>query len=130
MATAKVTRKDGTTVNIEGTPEEVAALVQRISPADGAATRGTSRRRSKPAPRKSKAKEPTNKPMGPVDYIRELIESDFFASKRGLGEIKAKLDEQAHFYPVTSLSPAVIRLVRRRELRRLKEGGTWKYVNP
>ena len=52
----------------------------------------------------------------------------FFASKRGLGEIKGKLDEQAHFYPVTTLSPAMVRLVRKREIRRIKEDGTWKIV--
>ena len=68
--------------------------------------------------------------MGPIDYIRELIEQDFFNGKRALGEIKEKLDEEAHFYPATSLSPALVRLVRKRELRRIKEDGSWKYVNP
>jgi hypothetical protein len=126
MATAKVTLPDGTTVNIDGTPEEVAALVQRISPSDGPPTRRGS------GSRKARAQAPKTRPMGPIDYIRALIAEDFFASKRGLGDIKAKLAEQAHFYPVTSLSPTLVRLVRKRELRRIKEDGTgtWQYVNP
>jgi hypothetical protein len=129
MATAKVTLPDGTTVNVDGTPEEVAALVQRISPSDG--PKATPTRRGSVS-RKARAQAPKARPMGPIDYIRDLIVEDFFASKRGLGEIKAKLDEQAHFYPVTSLSPTLVRLVRKRELRRIKEDGTgtWQYVNP
>jgi hypothetical protein len=124
MATAKITLPDGTTVNIDGTPEEVAALVQRISPPDAANPR-TGR-----SPRKIKGKPSKTGAMGPIDYIRELAERDFFTQKRALGEIKAKLDEQAHFYPVTSLSPTMVRLVRKGELRRNKEDGAWKYVNP
>lgn len=129
MATAKVTLRDGTTVSIDGTPEEVAALVQRISPSDGA-TVVPRPRRTASGSRKAKTQAPRPKTMGPIDYIRELTGENFFAEKRGLGEVKGKLEEQAHFYPVTSLSPALVRLVRKRELRRIKEDGAWKYVNP
>jgi hypothetical protein len=58
------------------------------------------------------------------------VTDDFFKTKRGLGEVQKKLEEGAHIYPVTHLSPVLFRLVGARELRRIKEGGTWKYVNP
>jgi hypothetical protein len=38
------------------------------------------------------------------------------------------LEEQGQFYPVTSLSPTVLRLVRKRELRRIKDKKRWLYV--
>lgn len=44
--------------------------------------------------------------------------------------MKEKLEEQGHIYPSRELSPALIKLVRDRELRRVKEGGVYKYVNP
>ncbi len=67
---------------------------------------------------------------GPVGYVRELVAVDYFKTKRGLGDVQKKLEEGAHIYAVTHLSPAMTRLVRTKELRRIKEGGTWKYVNP
>jgi hypothetical protein len=62
--------------------------------------------------------------------IRELRDNDFFTSKRGLGDVQKALEEGAHIYPVTTLSPVLFRMVRGKELRRLKEDGAWKYVNP
>lgn len=127
---------DGTKVTIDGTTEEVAALIQRISaatpgPAARGAAAGTRRRRGKaltPSDGKTASRKASAK--GPVGYIRELAGADYFKTKRGLGDVQKKLEEGAHIYAVTHLSPAMTRLVRTRELRRIKEGGTWKYVNP
>ncbi len=131
MPKANVVLEDGTKVTIEGTAEEVAAVLQRISgrsqPPRGGPSVATERRRRK-ATTKGVSEKKKNK--GPADYIRELIADDFFKTKRGLGDVQKKLEEGAHIYPVTHLSPALFRLVRARELRRIKEGGTWKYVNP
>jgi hypothetical protein len=131
MPKANVVLEDGTKVTIEGTAEEVAAVLERISgrpqPSRGGPSVTTERRR-----RKTTTNGPSErkKNKGPADYIRELIADDFFKTKRGLGDVQKKLEEGAHIYPVTHLSPALFRLVRARELRRIKEGGTWKYVNP
>jgi hypothetical protein len=129
---ANVVLADGTKVAIEGTADEVAALLQRItggtvpSPGGGGG-KGTGRRRGKPAAKVGSTKAKTK---GPADYIRKLVTEDFFKTKRGLGDVQKKLEEGAHIYPVTHLSPVLFRLVRARELRRIKEDGAWKYVNP
>jgi hypothetical protein len=129
VASAELKLGNGVTVTIKGTPAEVAALVEQIT--------GTSSPREKAAPAKRRAaagrtSSASRRPAttGPADYIRGLINEGFFRSKRGLGDVKKKLEEGAHIYPVTTLSPALFRLVRRRELRRIKEGGQWMYVNP
>jgi hypothetical protein len=131
MPKANVVLPNGTKVTIEGTADEVAGVLQRVS-ASSDSSRGTSdataqRRRRKTTTKTASAKR---KAKGPADYIRELMADDFFKSKRGLGDVQKKLEENAHIYPVTHLSPVLFRLVKARELRRIKEGGTWKYVNP
>jgi hypothetical protein len=129
---ANVVLADGTKVTIEGTADEVAALLERISGGSvqspgGGRPIGAGRRRRKSAAKSGSAKATAK---GPADYIRKLVTEDFFKTKRGLGDVQAKLEEGAHIYPVTHLSPVLFRLVRGKELRRIKEGGTWKYVNP
>lgn len=132
MAKANVVLADGTKVTIDGTPEEVGALLDRISggapqPSVGGSSKSTRRRRGKSTAKRSTGK---TKPKGPADYIRELVAENYFKTKRGLGDVQKKLEEGAHIYPVTTLSPVLFRLVKARELRRIKEDGTWKYVNP
>jgi hypothetical protein len=130
---AQIVRADGTKITIDGTSEEVAQLVSRIS--DAAATPNaeshvppkTARPRNKYKATKTTAAVAKSK--GPIDYIRDLISEGFFTNKRGLGDVQAKLEEGAHIYAVTTLSPALFRLVRSKELRRLKEQGRWVYVN-
>jgi hypothetical protein len=134
MAKANLQLTDGTKVTIEGTPDEVAILVQRISGETptamaGGATR-PSRRRAPRAPTGKGTVKSKPKAKGPAEHIRDLAASNFFRTKRGLAEVQKKLEEGAHIYPVTHLSPVLFRLVRAKELRRIKEGGTWKYVNP
>lgn len=127
---------DGTKVTIDGTAEEVAAVLQRISGGvsqlpGGGATKSHRRRRGKSTTQGSgKGTSGKTRSKGPVDYIRELVNEDFFKTKRGLGDVQKKLEEGAHIYPVTHLSPVLFRLVHLKELRRIKEDGTWKYVNP
>jgi len=131
MAKADLTLADGTKVVIEGSPEEVASLLQRFS-GDHSREAAEDRSKSRKARgRRSGANADTARATGAIAYIRELIEEDFFESRRGLGDVKAALEERAHIYPVTTLSPSLFRLVRSRELRRLKgDDGQWKYVNP
>ena len=133
MAEATLELPGGTKVTITGQPDEVSVLVDRLTAKDAA---GGARKRRRPrkggdtnAAQAVGPPDATPRPTGAPGYIRELISEDFFASKRTLKDVKAKLDEQAHIYAVTSLSPVMTRLVRGRELRRLKEGGLWRYVN-
>jgi hypothetical protein len=136
MPKANVVLADGTKVTIDGTTDEVAVLVQRISGAalqtpDGGATKRTRRRRGRVVPAGSaKGGSVRTTPKGPADYVRDLVTANYFKGKRGLGDVQKKLEETGHIYAVTHLSPVLLRAVRAKELRRIKEGGTWKYVNP
>lgn len=125
MTRANLTLPDGTKVTIEGTAAEVAELLHRV--VEPSAVTSTARLRSaiRPGARKGRTSS-----KGPIDHVRELVAVDYFSTKRGLGDIQRRLEEAAHIYPQTSLSPALFRMVRAKELRRIKEGGAWKYVNP
>jgi hypothetical protein len=127
MPKAEVTTATGTVVTIEGSVEEVAKLTALLSA--GAGTPATTRR----APRRRGAATPTtgrSSAGGPIGRVRALIAEDFFASKREIRDVQGKLEETGHIYPLGHLSPTLVRLVRSRELRRMKEGRSWKYVNP
>lgn len=130
MARAILKLRDGTIVTIEGTPDEVARLLELVS-ADGSATTPSLRpqRGASPVVRE---RSRTSRPRanGPVEYIRSLIADGFFADKRALGDVRTALEARGHIYPVTSLSPALVRLVRSGEVRRIKENAHWRYVNP
>ena len=131
MAKANLTLTNGTTVVIEGTPEEVAGLLERFSDTEPRRARASQPRRRAPSNRQLKSADAKSKPKGATDYIQDLIGEDFFRERRGLSEVKEGLEARAHIYPVTTLSPALFRLVRKKELRRIKDNGDgqWKYVN-
>jgi hypothetical protein len=126
MPKANVTLPGGATVTVEGTTEEVAALVKQLSgpPIASSTRRGLPRR----SPNRGQ-NMPKRGAKGPTDYVRELIAEGFFQTKQGISAVQDKLEEAAHIYPVDSLSPTLFRLVKKKELRRIREDGSWKYVN-
>ncbi len=133
MANANLVLPDGTTVSIEGTAEEVALLLGRFS-GDSAQTqtdppRGPSNKARRRRAASRSGQTAPKEARGATGYVRELINEDYFKTKRSLGDVKATLEERAHIYPVTSLSPVLFKLTKSRELRRLKEDGKWVYVN-
>ena len=131
MAKADMQLPDGSKVTIEGTPDEVAALLARLTaPEGGSPQAGAKRQRGSRKRTRTPKPETRKRSTGPTDYVRELIQDDFFKARRGLGDVQKKLEERAHIMPVTSLSPVLYRLVRNRELRRIKENDQWLYVNP
>ena len=119
MAKAHIITKDGTKVTIEGTPREVATLITQLKG-------GTS---TSPAVIRAASKHKSRAKASPINLIAELIDGGFFKKPKELGAIKLALEEQGHYYPVTSLSPTVLRLVRKRQLRRIKDKKRWLYVN-
>jgi hypothetical protein len=124
MATATYRLPNGTTVTIEGAPEEVQEILEKLG-----SDPGHSGPRKK-TPRALGARGASG-PTTTSEYIRDLISEGFFAAERGLRDVQAQLRAGGHIYPTTTLSPALVRLVRRKELRRVR--GTdkqWKYVNP
>ena len=130
MATAKLVLPDGTTVNIEGTADEVSTLLARFS-GDSSPNPDTTKRGSKKPPARSLKGSNRDRPKrkGPRTLLEDLAKESFFKSKRTIGEVQRKLEEKGHLYAVTSLSTPLLRLTRGRVLRRIKEKAGWVYVS-
>jgi hypothetical protein len=133
VATADINLADGTKIRIDGTPEEIArvlVLYQKSHPPVPAADPGRAessslvgsaqRRRSEPKPRVGN---------GAMQYIRGLITDNYFSERRSLADVMAKLEEMARIYPPEQVSTPLRRLVLSKELRRLRDGKNWAYVN-
>jgi hypothetical protein len=122
MAKAHITTKDGAKITIEGTPAEVSALIKQMH---YTASQPTARENKKELRKISRdAKEKAT----PVNLISTLIDGGFFKKPKDLAAVRVALEELGHVYPVTTLSPVLLRLVRKRQLRRLKEKKRWLYT--
>jgi hypothetical protein len=121
MADAKITLPDGIEVSVSGTPEEITAVVSRLQGGE------STQRNAGAAAGRSRAKAPSGRAQL-TDLVQQLIESGLFKQPKDLGAVKASLEEMGHHYPVTTLSPALLRQVRKRNLRRLKQGNRWVYT--
>jgi hypothetical protein len=122
MTNAKIELPNGTKIEIEGSPDDI----QRVINAIGKQEENKSIKSDKAPP----AEIPKRKEkVGITGLILELKQQGFFKQKRELKEIQEKLESEGYIYPVTTLSPILIRFVKDRELGRIKENGKWKYVN-
>ena len=121
MAEAKITLPDGIVVAVSGTPDEITAVVARLQ--GGKPTPRT----AAPQTGRSRAKTPSGRAQL-TELVQQLIESGLIKQPKDLGAVKAALEEMGHHYPVTTLSPALLRQVRKRNLRRLKQGNRWIYT--
>jgi|CXWL01.1.fsa_nt_gi hypothetical protein len=122
MPKAQIALTDGTKITIEGTSDEVSAFISKFS-----ASAPLSSKEQKRSGKKSEQRTLKSKP-GPVDLISELIDGGFFKKPKELGSIRLALEEQGHYYPVTTLSPILLRIVRKKLLRRIKDKKRWLYV--
>jgi len=130
MAKASLVRPDGTKVTIEGAPDEVAALIERLASPSSISEANAQRAARRPTARGRSSRSPARPARGgPTEKVLGLRDEGFFAAKRTLGDLRDRLEEGGHIYARTDVSPILTRLVRQRQLRRLKEGGQWKYVN-
>ncbi|WP_372522200.1 hypothetical protein [Sulfuricaulis sp.] len=116
MATANLDLPNGTKVRIEGTPEEINRIIQYY----GHSGNKKESEPMRPAVRQS---------HGAMQHLRELIHENFFKEKRLLSDVQAKLEELGCIYPQTHISTPLRRLVRKKELRRIRESKNWVYVN-
>jgi hypothetical protein len=85
------------------------------------------------SPPKPQRKPESKPPKGTQGRIAQLIEDGFFDQKRTINEIQQELSARTWHYPLYQLNPPLIRLVNKKELRRIKEpqgkGGklVWRY---
>ena len=120
MAKAHITTKEGTKITIEGTPEEVALVAGKLGAGATVVVPMSGRKKT------GKHKEKLS--VTPINLISSLIDGGYFRKPKDLAAVKVTLEEMGHFYPVTTLSPTLLRLVRRRQLRRIKEQKRWLYT--
>lgn len=129
MATANIDLPSGAKVQIEGTAEDINKIL---------AACGAVNATGEPVPLTTKAKRnranndantPRRATSGVMQQIRELIDDAFFGQKRSISDVQRKLEETGHIYPLTHLSTPLRRLVRNKELRRMRDGRNWAYVN-
>jgi hypothetical protein len=127
VAKANLTRPDGTTVAIEGTANEVAALLAKISSVGPTTTGGKKRSRLKTNSKTGDKGTAARK--GTTALIQELANESWFKSKRTIGDVQKKLEEKGHIYAISSLSTPLLRLTRSRVLRRIQDKTGWTYVS-
>jgi hypothetical protein len=120
MAHAKFTTEDGISIDFEGTPEELSAVVERLRENRGTETQS----RRKPAPRTKAGRGKADLPQ----LIEDLRIEEFFRQPQGLGALRTKLGEMGHHYPLTTLSGAMQTEAKKRRLRRYRENGKYVYV--
>ena len=119
MPKATVAIASGGTVTIEGTDDEIVMLIAKL---EGLGKGPRS------APKSRRVSMNMEKPTLP-GLISEMIAAGFFKQPQQLSAVKAELEQNGQFYPLTSLSPAMLRLVRSRQVRRIKDSrGRWSYV--
>ncbi|MGA2916862.1 MAG: hypothetical protein ABSE89_12630 [Sedimentisphaerales bacterium] len=118
MAKAKITTNAGTIITIDGTASEIKEIISVVK----------QREDSHHKKAKSKEQREGKKTNTATDVILSFRESGYFNKPKKLLEIKSALEEQGMIYPVTSLSPILLKLVRKRLLGRIKEDNTWSYV--
>jgi hypothetical protein len=77
---------------------------------------------------KEKPKLLHKKKVSITQLILELKSDGFFNKSKNWNDIQKALEERGHVYPLRSLTEPLQRLVRKRELGRIKIGKKWGYV--
>ena len=108
-------------VELEGTPEEIQkgmsfflVQIEKIQKLQSSI---------KPSIRKSKSFTGSL-----TERIELLISEGFLNQPRTLSEIKHKLEELGYHYPITSISPTLLFLLRQRRIRRIGSKRRYQYV--
>jgi len=127
MAKANLVLPSGTKVHLEGTAEEIAILLSKFS---GGSEKQEGVKRWEKRKHSTPKEKGTKSRSGPTGLVLDLISEGYFKSRRTLPEIQKKLEEKGHIYAQTSLSPILIRLVRRKDVnfRRIRDKKGWIYV--
>jgi len=121
MAKATVKSSTGAIITIEGSEEEVSAILTTYEKSSVIGHANQALARNKAGKRADKRRE------GAGELIIGLRENGFFTKPKRLGEVAEALEEKGFLYPTTTLSGVVLGLVKAKELRRKKVDGKWVY---
>src|ERR1700728_1468594 len=99
MAKAHIETPDGLSVKLDGTPEEISAVLKdiKMKAKDGPAPKGKAT--GKPARNVGK--------VTVTSLAEDLREEGYFKKPKTLGEVRSKLADLGHNYPITGLSGAM-----------------------
>jgi len=121
MAKANIETSTGMKISVEGTADEIAAIVAHVKSGDKVI-------KSKRPLVEKKQRRSENTSITLVSLILKLKESGFFNKPQKIAQVKEALAQQTHHYPLESISTALIRRVKKGELGRVKDGKIWAYV--
>ncbi|NYZ77141.1 hypothetical protein H0O02_02380 [Candidatus Micrarchaeota archaeon] len=116
MAQVEISTSGGTKILVEGTTQEINAIVDYVKSRETTSHTGVV------------AEKSPHRKKNLTDLILDLKGEGFFDSPKKITEVKNALDQKAHFYPLPSVSTRLIRLVRGGELGRVKMESKWGYV--
>jgi len=123
MPKATIKTKAGTEIIIESDKETIGYIVQSIQKKEEMLSQLRSIRdiRNK----EIHGEQPRNA----TQMILKMKRQGYFKSERTAAEINEAMKKEAFHYPLTTLHPVLIRLVKKGELGRLKnKDGSWVYV--
>jgi hypothetical protein len=120
MAKAHIETADGLSVSLDGTPEEISAVLKNLK----------IKARDEAAPKAKAAGKPARKggKITVTTLAEDLREDGFFKKPKTLGEIRSKLADLGHNYPITGLSGPMRKEVKSKRLRRFKDKGKYVYA--
>jgi superfamily II DNA/RNA helicase len=113
---AHVKTPEGIEIQLDGTSDELAAVLKDLK------IKNQSPRSIGSTPKTKKGKQ------GVAALIDSLRQDGFFKKSRTLNDIRLKLKDLGHNYPLTSLSGSMSHEVRSRSLRRFKENKKYVYA--
>ncbi len=125
MSKATIETKTGMKVQVEGTSEEVTKIVSELERHEQF-NRWREERIDKI--RKRRDEERSGQSQGKLtDFINKLKDENFFENPKSLRDIQLALRTKGAIYPITTLSPILLRMVRKAEFERVLDGEVWKY---
>lgn len=120
MARAAIETSSGLKISVEGTADEVAAIIAHV--------KNNSAISPKMIRYENKQTRTVNSSISLVDLILDLKRTGFFDLPKKVNDVRETLAQQTHHYPTESVSTALIRRVKKGELGRVKDGAVWAYV--
>jgi hypothetical protein len=121
MAKAQIEGPDGVSIKLEGTPDEISAVLNTVKA-------GASKNGRRAGQRTRASKKVASGKTTVTTLAEDLRNEGFFKKPKTLGEVRSRLADLGHNYPLTGLSGPMRREVKGKKLRRFKEKGKYVYT--